>query len=116
MSKTFAVHWGGARFQRRTIYVSPYVAQRIHDQATAMQIPVSEQIRRLVELGRQRPAALTRIDVPGPQSELLWVYLPRALDQHVRVLARQHHWSLAATLRRLLAAGLAANHGEEDRG
>lgn len=101
MPKSDFSAWGAA-FKRRTIYVAPSVFQRIQDQATAADIAISEQVRRLLAQGIP-PGS----DLPGPHTELLWVYLPPALDRRVRSLAHRHGWSLASTLRRLLGAALA---------
>ena len=90
-------------YHRRTTYASPSIAQQIHRMAVQSQKPVSELLRDLIAIGMNQ---VQESEPPGPQTQMMLVYLRPDEDRLVRALAHRHHWTIAATLRRLIAVGL----------
>lgn len=97
------------RYQRRTLYVSLSLAEQIRAQSQAAGLPVSERLRTIIIAGLAVPDPYP--EPPGPQTEMLLVYLRPAEDQLVRAQARRYRQTIAATLRRLIVTGMDAEEG-----
>ena len=105
MNNELQARWG-TTYHRRTIYVPHAMFQRMQAEATQAGVNLSEYARQLIMRGLSQPIDRHTPDPTGPFTDLVWVYLPPALDRRIRALAHTYQWSLTAAARRVLAQAL----------